>query len=88
MKLRYAKNDDIVTVRFGQKCYAVAEARDLKAAGYASRSAVKGHLGEWTLRAKSWRDFQRLLKKFRRFQRAKFKPGQFEESLGVGQPLN
>lgn len=61
MKLRYVKSDDLVTVRFGTQ-YAVAEARELKAAGFGFRQAHKGCLGEWTLGARSPRDFQELIR--------------------------
>jgi hypothetical protein len=62
MKVRYARNDDIVTVRFGTLFYAVAEARELKAAGFGARQARKGCLEEWTLVARSRRDFERLIR--------------------------
>lgn len=62
MKLYHAKNADIVTVKFGDSSYAVAEARELKAAGFGAREARKGCLEEWTLEARSRRDFERLIR--------------------------
>lgn len=60
MKLRDAKGDDLVTVTFGAEHVAVAEARELKAAGFSQRKVIQGCLGEWTLLARSHSDFQRL----------------------------
>ena len=60
MKLHYAKSDDLVTVVFGSDHVAVAEARELKAAGFGQRKALKGCLGEWTLIARSHADFLQL----------------------------
>lgn len=55
-------NNDIVTIQFAASHHAVAVARELKAAGFGDREVVKGYpgTGEWTLRAKSRRDFERL----------------------------
>jgi hypothetical protein len=41
MKLRNARNHAIVTVKLGDSSYAVAEARELKAAGFGARQAAK-----------------------------------------------
>jgi hypothetical protein len=62
MKLRNARNDAIVTVKFGDSSYPVAEARELKAAGFGARQARKGCLEEWTLVARTRGDFERLIR--------------------------
>jgi len=60
MKLMDAKGDDLVTVMFGAERVAVAEARELKAAGFGQRKVTQGCLGEWTLLARSHPDFLQL----------------------------
>lgn len=60
MKLQRVPNDDIVTVRYADTHYAVAEAHELKAAGFGQRDAVKDCPGEWIIQARSQRDFESL----------------------------
>lgn len=60
MKLERIPNDDIVTVRYGATYQAIAEAQELKLAGFGQRDVTKDYPGEWTMRAASWRDFEAL----------------------------
>lgn len=60
MKLRRIKNDEIVTVRYTDGHYAVAEAHELKAAGFSDREVTRDCPEEWTLQARSYQDFLRL----------------------------
>ena len=60
MKLRIAQDDDIVTVRLGARVYALAEARELKAAGFGGREGSRDRPGEWTVLGRSRDDFDRL----------------------------
>jgi len=60
MKLSRINDEDIVTVRYGNSHYAVAEVRELKQAGLSAWEVEGGFWGEWTLRVHSLREFRRL----------------------------
>jgi hypothetical protein len=60
MKLQRAPNDDIVTVRFAVTHWALAEAQELKGAGFGQRVVTKDFPGEWSLIAQPRRDFDAL----------------------------
>jgi hypothetical protein len=60
MKLIRVSTDDIVIVRH-ERHFAVAEARELKSAGFGQRQVVRVMPGEWHLQARSYPDFQRLV---------------------------
>ena len=60
MNLQRIPNDDIVTVRYEATHCAVAEAHELKSAGFGQRNVTKDFPGEWTMRAQSLRDFESL----------------------------
>lgn len=60
MKLQRIPNDDIVTVRYGVTHLAIAESQELKLAGFGQREVTKDCPGEWTIHAKSLRDFESL----------------------------
>jgi hypothetical protein len=59
MKLSKVGDKEIVVVRH-KRHFAVAEARELKRAGFGQRKAVRVMPGEWRLLAESFQDFQRL----------------------------
>ena len=60
MKVQRIPNDDIVTVRYAATHFAVAEAHELKAAGFGQRDAARDCPGEWIMHARSQRDFVSL----------------------------
>jgi hypothetical protein len=62
MKLQRIGNDHIVTIQFGNRHYAVAEARELKRAGFGALEVTGGFWGEWKLRVRTLGEFKRLAK--------------------------
>ena len=59
MKVSQVQDEEIVVVRH-KRHFAIAEARELKLAGFGQRQTVCVMPGEWRLQAESFRDFQRL----------------------------
>lgn len=59
MKLSRVPVDEIVVVQY-ERHFAIAEARELKRAGFGLRQAVQVMPGEWRLTATSRQDFQHL----------------------------
>lgn len=60
MKLARVRSDQIVVVKLSTRHHIVAEARELKGAGFGQRNVVLIMPGEWRLRAESYEDFQLL----------------------------